>query len=380
MVSPGKVVAMDKWQAKWLKDDRSFSAMVQAEWTPLPEDSDAYAAAYGYPSFAFGARYGRNDVTMHRSPDPAWGFAEEVGYDSKLGDIVSAYASFRRDVARMGRFSAGYSLSLGLAYGKHKYGEGNIDNELTGSRWLIYFAAGLHAMYRVDGGHHVMAGVDFHHHSNGALNRPNKGANYVGPAVGYVYRPAAVGEREKTKAAPFRRSLYGVLTVGVGGKTLDEDWQLTQFGTPKGEPGYRTSRFRFHPAYSLQADLMCRWALRWSSGIGADLFYGTYAGRVAELDSGKGYAKGHSPWSVGVAAKHSAHWHNWQAAMSLGVYLHRRMGRSAEEVEKPYYERIGVRYSFPGAGGLQVGFDVKAHLTKADFTEITVGIPLGVRR
>ncbi len=45
--------------------------------------------------------------------------------------------------------------------------------------------------------------------------------------------------------------------------------------------------------------------------------------------------------------------------MALGVYLYRHMGASAKEIEKPYYERIGI----------------KAHLTKADLTEIVISLP-----
>ena len=30
-----------------------------------------------------------------------------------------------------------------------------------------------------------------------------------------------------------------------------------------------------------------------------------------------------------------------------GVYLYRHMGASAKEIEKPYYERIGIFYTIP---------------------------------
>ena len=52
------------------------------------------------------------------------------------------------------------------------------------------------------------------------------------------------------------------------------------------------------------------------------------------------------------------------------------MGVTAENVEKPYYERIGVLYSFPGKYGLTVGGLVKAHLTKADLTEFILAVPI----
>jgi hypothetical protein len=56
------------------------------------------------------------------------------------------------------------------------------------------------------------------------------------------------------------------------------------------------------------------------------------------------------------------------------------MGTNAKEVEKPYYEQIGVHYSFPKWGGLTIGASIQAHRTKADLTEIIVSYPLRLTR
>ena len=57
--------------------------------------------------------------------------------------------------------------------------------------------------------------------------------------------------------------------------------------------------------------------------------------------------------------------------MALGVYLYRHMGASAKEIEKPYYERIGIFYTIPRLHHLRVGCSVKAH----DLTEIVISLP-----
>ena len=62
--------------------------------------------------------------------------------------------------------------------------------------------------------------------------------------------------------------------------------------------------------------------------------------------------------------------------MSLGWYLYRQMGVNAKEIEQPYYERIGIHYTFPALRGLTVGFNIKAHRTKADLTEFVVSYPI----
>lgn len=379
-VMPGRLITMDQWQRLWQKKKSSVSIAAEVTYTPQPGDSSLFARDYGYPTFAYGLKLSLNDITMHRSPHPAWGMAEEVDYDSRLGNIVTAYGTFSRPWFRSGRWTFDYTLGAGIGWGRHKYSRGNnVDNELMGSRIMIYFTAGTHAAYRVADHWSMKAGVEFFHHSNGALNRPNKGANIVGPVVGMDYSPVGIDK----KAIPCRakddvRLFFSSVSLGVGGKTLNEDWQLTQFRTPPDSARYRTGRFRFYTAYSVQADLMCRYARRWASGIGADLFYGTYADRIKEIE-GQGGAKV-SPWSVGVAVKHNVYYGQLSVRMSLGCYLYRHMGTNAKEIEKPYYERIGVHYAFPQLGGLSIGANVKAHLTKADLTEVVVSYPIHSRR
>lgn len=377
---PARLIVMDSWQKLWQRHKQSLSMAAEVNYSAIPADSNAFASDYNYPMFAFGLKYSHNDVTMHRPPNSAWPMAKEVDYDSRLGDLITAYATITRPIVRNRRWMVDYMLGLGIGYGKNKYNNyNNIDNELTGSRFLIYFTAGTHATYRVADNWGVSAGVEFFHHSNGALNRPNKGANFIGPSLALRYMPYYKQLEDRAKniiKKPFDKRLYANLSLGVGGKALLEDWQITQFRTHPDSANYRTSRFHFYTAYSAQADVMFRYARRWASGIGADLFYGTYADHVADLDTQAGHDVKHSPWSVGVALKHQVFYQNWSVAMSLGYYLFRHMGVNAKENETPYYERIGVHYTFPTLHGLTIGFDVKAHRTKADLTELVVSYPI----
>ena len=93
--------------------------------------------------------------------------------------------------------------------------------------------------------------------------------------------------------------------------------------------------------------------------------YNSYMGNKGKL----------SPWSVGIGIRHEAFYHRFSLAMSLGYYVYRNMGEWAKELEKPYYERIGLFYNIPGTK-IKIGGQVKAHLIKADLTEFTISIPL----
>lgn len=106
------------------------------------------------------------------------------------------------------------------------------------------------------------------------------------------------------------------------------------------------------------------------------MYYGTYYSHVRELDETAGRTVSHSPWSIGISARHEVYYHNLSLDMALGVYLHRQMGYSAKQVEQPYYEHIGVFYTFPRLGKIKLGVSVQAHRTKADLTEVKVSVPI----
>lgn len=380
-VAVGKVLRPDEYVRMWLHDNdvQTFGAEVRF----TPSLSDPFASDYGGPTLGAGLRYGRyRGVTMRKSPSPEWGMALMADYDSHMGDIITAYAFFERPLFRKGRWEADYRLDIGLGWGSRPYNKrNNVDNEIIGSNLLVYFGAGLHATYFVSPRLGLRAGLEFAHHSNGALNRPNKGVNFFGPMVGVVHRPD--GERSEsrnpvavTEQAKSKKPWYVTLTLGFGGKTLLEDWLHTQYNTPPDEKGYRKESFHVCYALTAQADVMWRYARRWSSGVGVDVFYASAANRIRDLDRADGREERHSPWSVGLAAKHEVWWHNLALTMSLGVYLYRHMGFTARTEEKPYYERIGLKYVFPRLHGLSVGANVKAHFTKADQTEVTLGIKI----
>lgn len=377
----GKVLALDSYTKKFLQDDGCYSFAAELMHVALPQDSDAFAADFGYPALSLGVRYAvNNDVTMRRYADTDWGKLQPVDFDTKLGNTVSLYLNFRRAIVRTRRFEAGYTLATGVGYSHLKYNKNTSpDNEFIGSRWLIYFAASAYAQWRFADEWALKGAIDFFHHSNGALNRPNKGSNTVGPSLAVVYVPYyqdLVDGGKHRYNPPFKKYFYLNFTAGVGGKTLNEDWQLTQFQTDPSNPNYRTGRFHFYTTCSFQADCMYRYARRWASGIGADLFYGNYSDRVAAIDAANGSTAKHSPWSFGLAAKHQVFYHNLSLAMSLGFYLYRHVGENAKEVETPYYERIGLHYSIPSLGGLELGLNVKAHKTKADYTEFVIAVPV----
>lgn len=372
---PNWQLPLDEWVRGWLYDKEAFAVSVEAIHSALPSDSSAIDADFGYPTLAVGLRYGDNHRVTMQKP-------RTKDYFSHLGNTLTLYGSFSRPFFRTRHWESDYTLGIGLGYNSLYYNKtDDIDNELIGSAFLVYFNAGLHLTWHPVPQWGIRAGVEFCHHSNGALARPNKGANSLGPSLSMVYTPYYQGNLRSRSSFPIPHSssTFLDLSAGIGGKTLLEDWHRTQ-SLPKTDPDCCTEDFTFYMAYSLHAKLMRRYARRWASGVGADLFYGSYASHVRDLDEQAGRDVPHSPWSVGVSASHNVYYHNASLQMTLGYYLYREMGSNAKIIEKPYYERIGLFYTIPSLSDLTVGLSLNAHLTKADFTEIVISYPIKLRK
>ena len=376
---PAQTLTLDKEPRIWTKTKDTHSWAAQINVTPT---KNAYAHDYNYPTFSFGLRYQLNHgTTMHR--DDPWGEAQPVNYTSKLGNFLTLYGTFNRPLYRSKHWQWGYYLGTGIAYTSLKYNQKNdIDNEYIGSHLNIYFNAGLYGQVKIAKEWSVKGGLDFAHHSNGAMARPNKGANYLGPFVGLVYEPqqatSPIIKRNTEATQPFQKYWFTEFTLGLGGKTLLEEWLQTQFNTPQGQPDYRKEHFTYYGAYSFHTHLLYRYARRWASGVGVGLFYGEYAHRIARMDKENGHTdEKHSPWSASIEARHEVYYGNVSVRLTLGYYLYRHMGYSANHgLEYPYHEQVGVFYSFPKLKGLTLGFSVNAHATKADFTELQLSIPV----
>lgn len=402
--NPERILATDEYSRKWLKPSNIHAFTIAYHYTPKPSSLDPKLAPLdSRPStLTFGVRWGLNhNVLMHRNPDPAWSLLEPVDYDSQMGNNISFYGSYERPWIIKNNWKLSTYLGTGIAYSERKYNKvSQIDNELIGSHLLIFFTGGIVATYKIAPNWSIRGGIDFSHHSNGALQRPNKGANYIGPFLGLQYDiadtkaplPTSPEGKEyidsptenKTKVSPSgdeggaSSPSFLEFTLGIGGKTLNEEWHRTQFRLPPDDPEYRTTHFRLYAAYSLQAAYMRRYGLTRASGLGLDVLYGTYSHHVEKMDRASGSTISHSPWSVALALRHNVYYHRLSARLALGYYLYREMGVRSRESEKRYYERVGVHYEIPRLHGISLGFQVKAHLLRADLTELQLAIPVNL--
>lgn len=383
------LIGIDKYARDLIKSPYASVYSVYGAYRALPSDSSRYDMAFGYPTIEGGMMlvdYSRVRLHMDNRHAP---------YDSGLGYMVAAYAAFKRDVVRASRFTLAYSFENGLGFSTRPYNrDSNVDNEIIGSPLSIYFGFGVQARLRVATSWEVYVEGEFKHFSNGALDRPNKGANTVGLSAGVRYYPADIHTSlpvlYKSKRI-YDKKLYCDISVGWAAKTLLDEWFLYYYMLPPQDVRYRTEHYPIYSALSVSVAPMLRYRLKYASGIGLDYLYMPYAHRLKEINEEKRMpGLLYSPHSIGISLRQEVFFKHLSLHFSLGYYVFRQMGKIPKNVdasryygmiekETPYYETVGLRFYIPRLEWLYIGYQVKAHLTKADCMALNVGMRLGKR-
>lgn len=381
-VGVGKVVKMDDFLQKALKERNARSFRVGYTYQTHADEQCGYASDFNYPTFTFGFLVADfNDVRLRYNP---YG-VRPIDYDSRCGTSYVAYASFRRAFFRTkSGWSADYSFGNGIGYSTHIYNRfTNVDNVMFGSRLSVYFdvAFALNYCYRQ---YEFFVGPEFRHLSNGGMVRPNKGINEIGIGAGmrcylqpYDSIPMTRLRQPFKEKRMYLNIAYSSGIRGSQGEWLYDAnnylWRDNNVENIKyGKDGYQTCYYHL-----LSTDLMYRYARRYASGIGLDALYEPY-NREVEIQNPKADRSDLSLWSLGVAAKHEVFFRRLSMQIALGWYLSRPFNEFSNTTEEyPYYERVGLRYHLPVLDDcISVGYTIYAHATKAYGTELVIDFKL----
>ena len=254
---------------------------------------------------------------------------------------------------------------------------------MIGAHFLFYAGGSVNATYRIATSWGMKAGLDYWHISNGSTRQPNRSANILGPTLGVVYYPYyehLLNPRLTFMPPKFQPYWYLNFKGGVGAQTRIEDWDFTQYKITKNHPDWRKEDFTLYSVASLQADIMYRYARIGAFGAGVDVQYCSCYSHIWDIDEELGIDTSHHPWAVALDLKHTFFYGNVSLALGAGVYLFRQIGDFSHRNDPFYFNRIGVQYTFPKLHHLTAGIEVKAHLTKADFTELVISYPLRLSR
>ena len=324
------------------------------------EEDSPYAALFGFPNFGVGL---------------GWEGLSSLHYtgQSQLKDIVNLYGFAELSILRGERASLDFFFDLGAGYNRAVYDP--VDNPLNrnfGSRVLVYVGTGL--SFHVAVTERVEAGLAarFDHYSTGRLGYPNAGLNNPSVSVSMRYRTAqAPGGRPSARSfdeAPSR--FFYELYAGCGLHKCSLEWSA--FGVT---PAW--------PIYAAGGSANWRYRPHLSTGVAVDVYAETAAfqARLEQCERkvyGDETIDAYGPYrrlSGGVGLIQHLHYGNFSAFGAVGAYVYRHNGYHDQRGKM--YQRIGLKYLFPGRAGLFMAADCKVHgFSRAAMMELTVGVRL----
>ncbi len=343
-----------------------------------PADSSAFAQQFGYPLLNFGfSLASMGDFKFHDRTD--------------FSNLYSLYGSFERSLLRKKHFSLGYLLDFGATYNPDRYDPvNNPGNNWLSSPVMAYFGAGAFIKLHVGNRWEIGADAMFRHYSNGRLALPNEALNALGAGLFARYRLDDYDHKEYTGIprlkTDYERGMQYMIVLGGGVHTCMAEWNA-KVETESDPAKKQEIKLKAHPKFSVSFDALYRYALRYASGVGIDVFYSSNmkeleaSDRIVYGDEAVANSPGYAPISVGIALVQEVYWHNFAVHVAIGAYPYRHKGVNGIEAKEAgdrergwHYEKAGFRYYFPKFGDTFLGFAIKSHSIKAEYLEFSAGV------
>jgi len=335
-------------------------------------DSRFYPALFGenvVPSFlTLDARVGWADyssspfASICKHPEVGVGFQFDGLRGVKalngpgMGNIYSLYGYIDRPVLKLGGFSLGYSVELGLGFMFNRCYDPvkNPWNVLISAPVNAHISLGAQAQYTFLSRYDVGLGLFFNHHSNGAVTFPNYGINSfeLAMSVGMKSPRSKEDLSREPEDDGFKRRFQFAVQVSGGVMSNEANYikRLEEDGTWVND---RYSKFSF------EVSAFYRYLRTQASGLGFDLFVTPFYEKIAESD---GQGLKYDAVSCGISILHEMSYRDFSVMVGLGRYLHHNDGLEQIQV---LYQLVTVKYYFPKVADMYLGIVLKAHRFRA---------------
>jgi hypothetical protein len=298
---------------------------------------------------------------LYRYPVLGLGFNATLTHSSEIGRPLAIYGFMEIPFSissQPNRLRFGYFTQLGLGFNLKPFDEfRNPVNQYIGSKVNSYVHLGLNSNLKISDRIDLQSSIGLKHFSNGATKRPNSGINLFPLNLGIQVKLGeiqAIPSEKVELEQGISRAFWNILLY-TGVKNYD-------IGESEFFRGGLGLAYIFGTGY------------KYRYGLGFDFFWA----------QGMRYRYPNLKFSVKEQTSSAlvGTW-EWQLTskffvpIGLGVYLHRN---ELNQEQTWYYERLGVRYQL--SNQMVLGFQIKAHLVKADFFEFTLGytVPSTMRR
>lgn len=271
---------------------------------------------------------------------------QDIGKPSALYFFITVPFTFEKNK----KLTFSYSGAFGLSYNFNPYDSiDNPTNLFIGSKKNCYFHFGFVMNYRLTDRFAMNFTTGIKHFSNGSMKKPNTGINLIPFTIGISYKlnkqDILLEKREIPKYKP--HNIWNI-SVSVGSKHYDKDDTRNYL------------KMTYNVGYLRQFSYTSR------IGAGIDFFYS------APHEYSNKPGPPNAAFSVALAGAYE--WvinNNLSVPLGIGIYLKRH--EKNEEI-KPFYERAGMKYRFNN--NIFLAVTIKAHGSKADFFEWTIGYAL----
>lgn len=327
-----------------------------------PTDDNWYAWAYNFPHYGLGVSYS-NMGGISCTPG------------SSLGNACTVFGYAHFDLLKTRRFSFGPNVEFGASYMTKKWNAAtNPSNLYVGSSVLVMVGVGLEAVFSITPRWEAGLNATVTHRSNGMMRTPNFGLNEVAAGVfaRYSLSDRYLGRRGAAPARPeFRKWLYDIyFSSGVHSCDAERAVYLDKV-LQEGEEN-RWGSFRPWIRLNLGGTVAYRYHPVFATGVGLDVSYTENWKRLAEYyELVNGEKTSTCPVYVGAYLQQSFFYRNIEVGIGLGVYLFKKLGI---EDSTWNYQRALIRWHMPKAGGIFLGFAMRAHrFDRSDTLEFSFG-------
>lgn len=343
---------------------------VRAGYGINPADAGSYTIDYNFPTIGFGIGYSNLHALKYTGT-------------SHLNNILDIYSFVERDIVKTRKFSFGYEIQFGLGLSNNKYDPCNNPlNEIINSKVTFDIGGSPFLKWRPVSQFELSANLRFKHHSFGKLTYPNSGINEVVASVSakYYLESPYEGKAPAITENDFEKGFKFEILAGGGVNRCVEEWDVYNKMEP--DPGRKVSTINAFPKYFLSFISTWRYARKFSSGLGLDLFCSSKDWITSLKDCetvliGPDAVNNHkySPFSCGISAIQNFHYRNFAIWGCVGIYLFNRVG--ASQAPRHSYQRIGIKYSFPKISDLTLSMCCKTHFfSQAEMMEFGIGFKI----
>ena len=282
-------------------------------------------------------------------------FGIKFGYEhitsTLVGERFSLGASLEMPFYQSQHWELGAFFDFGLSYLTNTYDSvSNPDNLFIGSHLNALISLGFSVNWHVSDRTTLYSQLAFSHSSNGTVQLPNKGINIARMELGakvnfrdYSVKDMATPVLEDKEVAnrPYNSIFINLSPVyNSSRKTWDH------YFSASASIGYRR---KFHSCFAY--------------GAGVDFMYD------ASLETAHEPNLLQNDFAVSGYGLLEAYWGRFSLRGAVGYYAWRGC-----DFTLPFYERIGVYYSFGRHDNHYFGASIKAHAAHAQFLELTYGV------